>query len=66
MVQRRQFLLAVFVAELLRQLFGIGLNAIVTLRAILVMDVAETVPLARALGVELELIVVAVGVEWSV
>ena len=65
-VQRRQLLITVFIAKLLRQLFGVGLNAVVALGALLVVDMAKTVPLARALGVELELVVVAVCVQRSV
>lgn len=60
-VERRQLHLLVLIAVILGQLLDVGLDAIVTRLTWLVVEMAERVPLAGALRVELDLVVVSVG-----
>jgi hypothetical protein len=60
-VQSGQLLIVVFVAVLLLQLFNVGLNTVVAFGTFLVVEVAQTVPLAGALSVELDFIIIPVS-----
>ena len=55
-VERGELLVVVFVAEVLFQLVDVGLDAVVAGLAFLVVEVAKTIPLGRALRVELDCI----------
>jgi len=65
-IQRWELLIMVLIAMVLGQFLHVRLNAVVAHGAFLVVEVAQTVPLTGALGIELDFVVVAVGVQRGV